>query len=96
MSARMRDAAVVTLCTLAVSAAWAFLVRGQASTGQWPGVDEAVIGRFVDESGSHSVPSFAWIRGDLLLFAFLLAGLLAGFVLGFFARSALAHEGGAE
>lgn len=92
MSARTRDAAVVTLCTLAVCAAWAFLVRGHASTGQWPGVDEAVIGRFVAESGSRSPPLFEWIRGDLLLFAFLVAGLLAGFVLGFFARPALARE----
>lgn len=96
MNPRMRDAAVVTLCTLTVCGAWAFLVRGQASTGQWPGVDEAVIGRFVAESGSRSAPLFEWIRGDVLLFAFLVAGLLAGFVLGFFARSALAGEGAAE
>ena len=97
MSARMRDAAVVTLVHAGgLLLPGRFWCSGHASTGQWPGVDEAVIGRFVDESGSRSAPLFAWIRGDLLLFAFLVAGLLAGFVLGFFARSALAREGGAE
>lgn len=95
MSVRRRDALVMTLTTLAVCAAWTFLVGGHASTGEWPGVDEAVIGRFVDESGSRSSPLFDWVRGDLLLFAFLMAGLLAGFVLGFFARSALGREQGA-
>jgi cobalt/nickel transport protein len=95
VSLRRRDALVMTLTTLAVCAAWAFLVGGHAATGEWPGVDEAVIGRFVDESGSRSPPLFDWVRGDLLLFAFLMAGLLAGFVLGFFARSALGREQGA-
>jgi cobalt/nickel transport protein len=28
-----------------------------------------------------------WMRGDLLLFAFLCAGLFAGFVLGYFSRA---------
>jgi hypothetical protein len=95
VSVRVRDALIMTLGTLAVCAVWALLVRGHASTGQWPGVDEAVIGRFVEESGSRSSPLFAWVRGDVLLFAFLVAGLIAGFVLGFFARSALGREGGA-
>jgi len=89
---RRRDAGAVALATLVVCTAWFFLIRGHAATGQWPGVDEAVIGRFVDESGQRSPPLFDWIRGDLLLFAFLVAGLLAGFVLGFFARSAFGRE----
>jgi hypothetical protein len=95
MSVRQRGAVVIALATLAVGAAWAFLLRGLASTGQWPGVDEAVIGRFVAESGRRPSPLFDWVRGDLLLLAFLVAGLLAGFVLGFFARSALGREAGA-
>jgi hypothetical protein len=87
-----RDALVIGLATLLVCVVWALLVRGQASTGQWPGVDEAVIGRFVDAAEQRSPPLFEWVRGDLLLFAFLIAGLLAGFVLGFFARSVLGPE----
>jgi len=89
---RRRDAGVMAFSTLLVCAAWVALVRGHAATGQWPGVDEAVIGRFVDESGRRSPPLFDWVRGDVLLFAFLSAGLLAGFVLGFFARSAFGRE----
>jgi hypothetical protein len=89
---RRRDAAVLTLGTLAVCVAWGLLIENHAATGQWPGVDEAVIGRFVDESGQRSPPLLDWVRGDVLLFAFLVAGLLAGFVLGFFARSTLGRE----
>ena len=59
MSIRARDAVVVTLGTLAVCGTWAFLVHGHASSGEWPGVDEAVIGRFVEESGRHSPPLLA-------------------------------------
>lgn len=94
MSLRRRDASVMALATLSVCAAWAYLVSGRAATGEWAGVDEAVIGRFVDASGQRSPPLFEWVRGDVLLFAFLMAGLLAGFVLGFFARSALGREEG--
>jgi cobalt/nickel transport protein len=93
---RRRDASVMALATLFVCAAWLALVSGHTATGQWPGVDEAVIGRFVDESGHRSPPLFDWVRGDVLLFAFLVAGLLSGFVLGFFARSAFRREEGAR
>jgi len=96
MNVRRRDAGVMALATVLVCVAWVVLVRGQAGTGQWPGVDEAVIGRFVEESGQRSPPLLDWVRGDVLLFAFLLAGLLAGFVLGFFARSAFGREEGAR
>jgi hypothetical protein len=92
---RRRDLLAIGMSTLSVCAAWTFLVRGHAPNGKWSGVDEAVIGHFVDESGQRSPPLFDWVRGDALLFAFLVAGLLAGFVLGFFARSACAREEGA-
>lgn len=96
MSIRARDVIVVTLGTLLVCGAWLLLVRGHAASGQWPGVDEAVIGRFVDASGRRAPPLLDWVRGDVLLFAFLVAGLLAGFVLGFFARAALGREDAAQ
>jgi cobalt/nickel transport protein len=59
-----------------------------AQPSEWPGVDDAVIGRFVREAG-HPPPQplIEWMRGDLLLFAFLCAGLFAGFMLGFFGRA---------
>jgi len=57
-------------------------------SGQWPGVDETVVGRFAREAGRSSTsPIIDWVHGDSLLFAFLCAGLVAGFVLGFFGRA---------
>jgi hypothetical protein len=92
MSVGKRDLLMITIATLVVGTAWLILIRGHASSGRWPGMDEAVIGRFVNPSGSSSAPLFDWLQGDMLLFAFLVAGLLAGFVLGFFARSTLGRE----
>lgn len=88
-----RDALLVTIGTISVGAAWAWLVRGRAANGEWPGVDEAVVGRFVEDSGrSASHPLLDFVRGDALLFAFLVAGLAAGFVLGFYARAAFGRR----
>jgi hypothetical protein len=56
--------------------------------GPWPGVDDAVIGRFAREAGHPETrPLIDFVQGDALLFAFLCAGLVAGFVLGFFGRA---------
>jgi cobalt/nickel transport protein len=53
----------------------------------WDGVDEAVVRRVAEDAGRHDTgPVFAGLEGDLLLFAFLWAGLLAGFALGYFSR----------
>lgn len=53
----------------------------------WDGVDEAVVRRVAEDAGRHETgPLFAGLEGDLLLFAFLWAGLLAGFALGYFSR----------
>lgn len=61
--------------------------------GQWPGVDETVVGRFAREAGrSPTSPIIDWVHGDTLLFAFLCAGLVAGFVLGFFGRALFTGE----
>lgn len=94
MSIPRRDASVMALGVVLACTAWALLIRGHSATGQWPGVDESVIGRFVDEAGQRSPPLFDWVRGDVLLFAFLSAGLIAGFILGFFAHSAFGRERG--
>ena len=92
MKARGSDVMLVGCSALAVLGAWGWLIHGQTASGTWPGVDEAVIGRFVVSAGSEPRPLLDWVHGDVLLLAFLLAGLAAGFVLGFFARAALRQD----
>lgn len=53
--------------------------------GPWAGVDEAVVGKVAAEAGRHA--SAPLIEGDLLLFAFLVAGIIGGFVLGYYFRT---------
>ncbi|WP_437983949.1 hypothetical protein [Sorangium sp. So ce117] len=62
----------------------------------WDGVDEAVVRRVAEDAGRHDTgPLFAGLEGDLLLFAFLWAGLLAGFALGYFSRVLFVERAGA-
>lgn len=50
----------------------------------WAGVDDAVVGKIAGAAGRHARTPF--VDGDLLLFAFLVAGILGGFVLGWMFR----------
>ncbi len=47
----------------------------------WAGVDESVVGRLAAAAGRHARAPL--VEGDLLLFAFLVAGIVGGFVLGY-------------
>jgi hypothetical protein len=89
MNARRAGTWLVLLLIAAAGGSWMLLLSRSESRGDWPGVDEAVIGR-VAEAAGRPEPTFAitWIHGDLLLFTFLCAGLLAGGLLGFFGRAA--------
>jgi cobalt/nickel transport protein len=51
----------------------------------WAGVDEAVVARIAAEAGRHARAPL--VEGDLLLFAFLVAGIVGGFVLGYYFRT---------
>ncbi len=72
-----------TLAILAVAALLlAALPSGQGAS--WPGVDEAVIEKAAEKAGRPSrEPFINTDQGDLLLFAFLLAGIGGGFVAGY-------------
>ena len=49
-------------------------------TSSWSGVDEAVIEKFAEKAGRPArAPFINTDQGDLLLFAFLMAGAAAGF-----------------
>ena len=83
----------VAAVVAAVGGALCWLPQRTPASGEWPGVDEAVIGHFVAQAGlPEPPPLFAWLQGDVLLFAFLCAGLCAGFVLGYFARVAFFEQ----
>jgi hypothetical protein len=91
----LRTRVVVALVS-ALSALSALGVVRSYATCEWPGVDEAVIGRFVEEAGrARPRPLFDGLRGDALLFAFLCAGLVAGFALGFWGRALFVERAGA-
>ena len=50
----------------------------------WEGVDDSVVGKFAEAAGRHARAPL--LEGDLLLFAFLVAGIVGGFVLGWTVR----------
>ena len=55
---------------------------------EWPGVDESVIEKHAKEYGREArEPLINTDQGNLLLFAFLLAGALGGFVAGYYWRT---------
>ena len=92
-SRKLASPLLVAAVTAAVGCALYYLPSASPASSEWPGVDEAVIGGFVERAGiPEPPPLFAWLQGDLLLFMFLCAGLCAGFVLGYFARVAFFEQ----
>ena len=56
-------------------------------TASWSGVDETVIEKFAEKAGRPAwEPFIDTDQGDLLLFAFLLAGAAGGFAAGYWFR----------
>jgi len=50
----------------------------------WPGVDDAVVGKFATEAGRPPrEPYINTGQGDLQLFCFLMAGIIGGFIIGY-------------
>lgn len=61
-----------------------------ACAGTWPGVDETVVEKFAGEHGREArEPLINTDQGDLLLFAFLIAGVIGGFTAGYYWRMLL-------
>jgi hypothetical protein len=65
-----------------------FLISGPADlpgrAASWSGVDETVIEKFAEQAGRTArEPFINTDQGDLLLFAFLVAGIIGGFIGGY-------------
>lgn len=58
----------------------------------WDGVDEAVVEKVAKEHGREAKPPLLDLSGDLLLFAFLVAGAVGGFVAGYYWRDLTAQR----
>ncbi len=51
---------------------------------KWPGVDDAVVGKFATEAGRPPrEPYINTGQGDLQLFCFLMAGIVGGVIIGY-------------
>jgi hypothetical protein len=88
VSLRRSGELVVGAFVLLALGAWLFSIKGLRVSGEWLGVDDSVVMRFAKAAGRpEGEGPLDWVHGDLLLFAFLCAGLLAGFMLGFFGRA---------
>ncbi|WP_298440217.1 energy-coupling factor ABC transporter permease [Geobacter sp.] len=62
---------------------------------KWPGVDEAVVEKVAREHGREArAPLINTDQGDLLLFAFLVAGSVGGFAAGYYWRMLVAEKRG--
>ncbi len=62
---------------------------------KWPGVDESVVERYAREHGREArEPFINTDQGDLLLFAFLLAGAVGGFAAGYSWRMLVSEKKG--
>ena len=71
----------------AVALGMLFLLAGAVCAGEkWQGVDESVVERIAGEQGRHSRDPLIPIEGDVLLFAFLMAGTVGGFAVGYYWR----------
>ena len=80
-------AILVVLMVLPLFLAVPGTARAARPEREWQGVDEAVVERIAKEHHREARPSlFAAGRGDLGLFAFLLAGACGGFAAGYFWR----------
>lgn len=61
---------------------------GSETPSRWAGVDETVIEHYAQAAGRPARdPLINTDQGDLLLFAFLMAGVVGGFVAGYAYRS---------
>lgn len=84
----MKKALAVAAVLLVLGAILGSVVFNQSA--EWSGVDETVVKKFAEEAGRP--PSESYIKGDALLFFFLLAGAVGGFIAGYTFRGLFPPE----
>jgi len=63
------------------------LIGPAGADDKWPGVDDAVVGKFAEDAGRPPTKPFLdFGEGDIQLFFFLIAGAVGGFVMGYYYR----------
>lgn len=73
------------------------LIPVAATAGNWQGVDEAVVQKMAREHGREAGRSLIDPgEGDILLFAFLVAGAVGGFAAGYYWRMLTERKTGAS
>ena len=71
------------------------LIAAAAASEKWAGVDESVVNKYAKEYGREAgEPFINTDQGDLLLFAFLIAGTIGGFVAGYYWRTLMDQRSG--
>jgi ABC-type cobalt transport system substrate-binding protein len=69
------------------------IVSSVVASEKWQGVDESVVQKVAQEHGREALKPFINTdQGDLLLFAFLLAGTIGGFAAGYYWRMLLVEK----
>jgi hypothetical protein len=83
----------VLVGSILVSAVCCLLPASTFSGEKWPGVDEAVVQKYAKDHGREArEPLINTDQGDLLLFAFLLAGTIGGFAAGYYWRVLISEK----
>ena len=63
------------------------------AAGKWAGVDETVVEKYAKEHGRQThAPLIDIGQGDMLLFAFMVAGSVGGFVAGYYWRMLVSEK----
>jgi ABC-type cobalt transport system substrate-binding protein len=94
MKARSRS----TVLMLALSCALLLCLSAAAHAApeKWQGVDETVVEKYAVEHGRPPKTHLIEPTGDVLLFAFLIAGTVGGFILGYYYREFTKKDSGGK
>jgi len=83
----MKRFGIVSIAIIFLVIAGGIAFGAESEKEKWPGVDEAVVKKFAKDAGREASEPLFGMEGDLMLFAFLVAGAAGGFTGGYYFRS---------